>query len=268
MYNFFFQKISKLIPNFCDDLEYGRNGTGTLQSENSDSCSDRIFISESEKKTELESDSINEIKENCDNNSLLNSEGESNNYNFMVWDDPKWPKCKKTGVRLSKSDNEIHSKCNDESGDEINVVSESAEPQPDEFFKLTKKEKVRESLVDDAESETDKDLKKEDEVKDGNFSGHGKHIDGTNIDIIYRVKTVIVKDKTYYSVWISRDPWEIAEGGRNAHTNLTVTSSFNSTSLEGSMTKDVSCFKNDYNSALNNYFFIFVELSQRTAHSA
>lgn len=231
------QKITKLIPNFCDDLEYGRNGTGTLQSENSDSCSDRIFISESDKKTELESDSINEIKDNCDNHSGLNSEEAENNYNFIVWNDSKWPKCKKTGVRLSKSDNEIHSKCNDESGDDINVVSESAEPQEGEFFKLTKREKVRESLVDETEAETDKDLNEE-EVKDGNFSGHGKHIDGTNIDIIYRVKTVIVKDKTFYSVWISRDPWEIAEGGRNAHTNLTVTSSFNSTSLEGSMTKD------------------------------
>ncbi|XP_049954466.1 PAS domain-containing serine/threonine-protein kinase isoform X2 [Schistocerca serialis cubense] len=64
---------------------------------------------------------------------------------------------------------------------------------------------------------------------DGSYFGYGRHKDGSNLDIVYRVRAVVlVCGRLVYCVWISRDPEEIAEGGRTCG-NLTLTSSFNST---------------------------------------
>lgn len=75
-------------------------------------------------------------------------------------------------------------------------------------------------------------------VREGTFAGRGRHRDGADIDVVYRVREA--RGRKGYCVCIARDPWEAAEGGRGPALNLTITSSFNSTSLDGSFTKDVS----------------------------
>ncbi|XP_068085180.1 PAS domain-containing serine/threonine-protein kinase [Anabrus simplex] len=65
---------------------------------------------------------------------------------------------------------------------------------------------------------------------DGSFVGFGRHKDGSNLDVLYRVRGIILSSgRTVYCVWVSRDPEELGEGGRNCAGNLTLTSSFNST---------------------------------------
>lgn len=74
-------------------------------------------------------------------------------------------------------------------------------------------------------------------VREGTFAGRGRHRDGADIDVVYRVREA--RGGKGYCVCVARDPWEAAEGGRGLPLNLTITSSFNSTSLDGSFTKDV-----------------------------
>lgn len=233
---FFSQKIIKLIPNFCEDLEYGRDGTGTLyQSENSDSFSERLLTNDSEKATVKSMDVADPGHElNCDNvtkrySSVIDSAAfpevdDQSDYKFKTWNESNMPKTDAS----SKSDEELYEKCDTPIADitsQNEIVEGSCSGSLDAVEPLSSEVDVVNDRV---------------KVREGNFSGYGKHRDGTNIDIIYRVKTVVLNEKTHYCVWVSRDPWELAEGGRNIHTNLTLTSSFNSTSLEVSLTKDVS----------------------------
>ncbi|KAK7861668.1 hypothetical protein R5R35_005350 [Gryllus longicercus] len=70
----------------------------------------------------------------------------------------------------------------------------------------------------------------EKQFPDGSFIGFGRHKDGSNLDIVYRVRGVVLSSgRVVYCVWVSRDPEEVAEGGRAGGGNLTLTSSFNST---------------------------------------
>ncbi|PSN52338.1 hypothetical protein C0J52_11417 [Blattella germanica] len=70
----------------------------------------------------------------------------------------------------------------------------------------------------------------EKKIVDGSYVGFGKHRDGSNLDIVYRVRGVALScGRLVYCVWVSRDPEEMGEGGRYCGGNLTLTSSFNST---------------------------------------
>ncbi|PNF14942.1 hypothetical protein B7P43_G01558 [Cryptotermes secundus] len=124
--------------------------------------------------------------------------------------------------------------------DELSIISDSADPVNEDNLdhtgevmlvtstpaagkRMTRK-RVSRDLDDKSEAGT---LKK---FVDGSYVGFGKHRDGSNLDIVYRVRGVVLScGRCVYCVWVSRDPEEMGEGGRYCGGNLTLTSSFNST---------------------------------------
>lgn len=77
-------------------------------------------------------------------------------------------------------------------------------------------------------------------LKEGCFFGNGKHWDGNDIDIYYKVKIISFGDKLFYCVWVSRDPWEFNDANPSVPTAVTGSPSVISASVEDSTTRDVS----------------------------
>ncbi|XP_022242516.1 PAS domain-containing serine/threonine-protein kinase-like [Limulus polyphemus] len=66
-------------------------------------------------------------------------------------------------------------------------------------------------------------------IPEGNYFGIGRHRDGSDLAIVYQIKKVDLDDgQTLYCLWVSRDPEEVGEGGRQFH-SFNLASSFNST---------------------------------------
>ncbi|KAK3088561.1 hypothetical protein FSP39_020640 [Pinctada imbricata] len=75
---------------------------------------------------------------------------------------------------------------------------------------------------------------------EGSYAGQCRHQDGSFLGIIFQLKRVELGDgSAQYCMWVSRDPEEVAEGGRS-YANLTLASSLNSTMDRSNVSQNFS----------------------------
>lgn len=270
------QPILKLLPGFCEDVDYGRDRTVTADRSdlsNSDPMPDQpcpsipqdedSVVNESIIPEDCPVDSTEDylqvevsnsaqdcaqlledllIDSACEEDSSTGAIGESdlelqnemteklsslNEGGFHVWRS-------EARLRSSRSD-DVLAKAKPPNTMQVPGATSNLDLQGTGLREFPMNRALNVSNLSDLEGEQEVRT-----VREGTFAGQGRHRDGADIDVVYRVRESERERERGYYVWVARDPWEAAEGGRGLPPNLTITSSFNSTSIEGSLTKDVS----------------------------
>ncbi|KAL0269942.1 UNVERIFIED_CONTAM: hypothetical protein PYX00_007515 [Menopon gallinae] len=242
------QKITKFIPKFCEDIKHlTRSYEGQTQAEMSE-CSWRSegkkcrlsMANQCRKDRHASQSKYKSFGEVCPKSWRMSSHLTDRNRYHECTGNEFSPESN-LNIRLSKSDYDIH------------LESESSyyttEDKSISSHMSAVRGGCRDSKMYNSEELTRAKQKNVDYyfdykqlgLKEGYFFGNGKHWDGNDIDIYYKVKIISFGDKLFYCVWISREPWEFNDANPSMPATVTGSSSVISTSVDDSTTRNSSC---------------------------